>query len=52
MIEREIQEYKNFMCNPDNSHNCCECPENRDYDNWQGKLPCGQQNCWVDCHCR
>ena len=24
---------------------CSVCPENRDFD---GKLPCGQQNCWID----
>lgn len=29
-----------------------ECPENKDFDDWEGKYPCGQQNCWVTCHCR
>ena len=33
-------------------HNCDECPENKDFDDWEGKYPCGQQNCWVTCHCR
>lgn len=47
----EEREYIKFMCNPKNSHNCDECPENKNSDSWQGKLPCGQQNCWVDCHC-
>lgn len=42
--------YKEFMYNPSNSHNCDGCPENKNSDNWEGKLPCGQQNCWVDCH--
>lgn len=28
-----------------------ECPENRNFDSWQERNPCGQQNCWVDCHC-
>ena len=47
----EEREYIKFMYNPSNSHNCYECPENINSDSWQGKLPCGQQNCWVDCHC-
>lgn len=28
-----------------------ESPENKDFDDWEGKYPCGQQNCWVTCHC-
>lgn len=47
----EEREYIKFMYNPKNSYNCDECPENINSDSWQGKLPCGQQNCWVDCHC-
>ena len=47
----EEREYIKFMYNSSNSHNCDECPENINSDSWQGKLPCGQQNCWVDCHC-
>ena len=46
----EEREYIKFMYNPSNSHNCDGCPENKNSDNWEGKLPCGQQNCWVDCH--
>lgn len=46
-----IRAYKEFMYNPDNSMNCRDCPENRDFDSYGGNLPCGQQNCWVDCHC-
>ena len=46
-----MSEYKNFMCNPDNRMNCDKCPKNRDMSDWQGRLPCGQYNCWVDCHC-
>lgn len=49
MTEKERREYLRWMYDPENSHNCTECPEN------SGKrrlLPCGQQNCWVDCHCR
>jgi hypothetical protein len=45
----ENQNYMNFMYNVSNSHNCSECPENKEM---QSKLPCGQQNCWVDCHCK
>ena len=43
--------YIEFMYNPANSRNCANCPENRSFDSWGGNLPCGQQNCWVDCHC-
>lgn len=50
MTEAEAKEYMQFMSDPANSHNCGNCPENRNYDNWQGKLPCGQQHCWVDQH--
>ena len=42
-------DYIKFMYNPNNSLNCTECPENSGFS---GKLPCGQQNCWVDCHCQ
>ena len=49
MTEQEVKAYKDFMYNPENSHNCAECPENEDRRNG---LPCGQQNCWVDCHCK
>ena len=38
-----------FMCDPDNSYNCNECPE-RESGSGNG-LPCGQQHCWVDVHC-
>lgn len=43
-----VEAYKKFMYNPDNIHNCSECPKNiGDTSN----LPCSQQNCWVSCHC-
>ena len=42
--------YINFMCNPNNSHNCKECPERESGNN--GGLPCGQQQCWVDVTCK
>lgn len=46
------ENYLAFMYNEDNIHNCSECPENRNEDSWGGKLPCGQQNCWVKAHCQ
>ena len=49
MSKEEIKKYKDFMYNPNNEGNCSECPENEGYE---GKLPCGQQNCWVTCHCQ
>lgn len=52
MSKEEIKNYIDFMCNPENERNCSECPENNDFDNWQNRLPCGQQNCWVTCHCK
>lgn len=46
-------EYIKWMCNPANSHQCDGYPNNREVENYSPdyKLPCGQQNCWVDCHC-
>lgn len=46
------KEYICFMYNAGNEYNCEEYPENKGYEDWEGKLPCGQQNCWVTCHCR
>lgn len=51
MTDEQRKLYIHFMSNPDNEHNCHCCPENCGSDSWQGKLPCGQQNCWVTCHC-
>lgn len=53
-MEKEYKAYTEFMYNPENSYNCDECPENLEltYEQRNGALPCGQQNCWVDCHCR
>ena len=48
MTIKEREEYIKFMHNPKNEGNCAECPEN---ENRAGRLPCGQQNCWVACHC-
>ena len=50
----DIKEYIHFMCNPENSLNCAECPENeeRDLNRADRCYPCGQQHCWVDIHCR
>lgn len=44
----EIQAYIAFMNNPDNEHNCSECPANQEFSEWPGyRLPCGQFSCWV-----
>lgn len=43
------KEYKEFMEDPNNSHSCNNCPENKGNFH-EADLPCGQQNCWVDCH--
>lgn len=48
-IKKEREEYCDFMFNENNIMNCNECPENQDFDSWENKLPCGQQNCWVYC---
>ena len=48
----EERAYIDFMNNPENAGRCGECPENRGFGSWGGCLPCGQQNCWVSCHCR
>lgn len=46
------KEYINFMYNVKNIHNCKDCPENYGDDGWEANgNPCGQQNCWVYCHC-
>jgi hypothetical protein len=49
MTEIELNAYKKFMYNPANIYNCTECPENE--GRTEECLPCGQQNCWVQCHC-
>ena len=53
LYKKNPEQYRNelihFLYNPDNEDNCEECPENIGMD---GRRPCGQQNCWVDCHCR
>lgn len=46
------EKIKEFDCNPANSHNCEECPRNNGFSGWQNRLPCGQQNCWVDVTCQ
>lgn len=43
------EEYMAFMYSPENEYNCDHCPHN---DGFSGRLPCGQQNCWVTVHCR
>ena len=50
--EKEIEEYISFMYNPENVGKCDACPENKGYDDWQDRKPCGQWDCWVAVHCR
>lgn len=50
--DKERAAYIDFMCNPDNAYNCDHCPENHGFSSWGGNQPCGQQNCWVICHCK
>lgn len=45
-VGTETEEIRSFMADSSNSMNCSECPFNRDD---RSSLPCGQQNCWVDC---
>lgn len=47
----DVGSYVDFMTNVDNVRNCKDCPENFGFSDWQGTLPCGQQNCWVTAHC-
>jgi hypothetical protein len=44
----ENEAVKDFDCNPENSRKCSDCPHNRNFSDWQDKLPCGQWHCWVD----
>lgn len=52
MTEAEVKAYMDFMYNPKNEFECDKCPENHNFDSWQGRFPCGQWNCWVTCHCK
>jgi len=48
-----IEEYIDFMCDPDNAYNCAECPENKGFETFpETRKPCGQFVCWVECHCQ
>lgn len=52
MNQMTHEEYREWIFNPANSHNCAECPHENGFDSWPGdRLPCGQFNCWVDIHC-
>lgn len=44
-------EIMDFLHNADNILNCSECPYNRELDDFQHRLSCGQYHCWVDLHC-
>lgn len=45
-----VEAHKAFLYNPDNVYNCTECYANIGNRN-SNTLPCGQQHCWVSCHC-
>lgn len=50
---KQIEAYKTFMYDPNNEYNCTNCPENRGMESdYQRRLPCSQQNCWVTAHTR
>lgn len=42
-----------YLTDPANSRKCENCPENKNFKNWEPdfKLPCGQQHCWIGCYC-
>ena len=48
---RKVALVNSFLYDPANKGNCENCPYNEWNSNSRG-LPCGQQNCWVDCACR
>lgn len=54
MTEKERREYVEFMYNAENEYACDRCPENRGFEEGSSRIagPCGQQNCWVTCHCQ
>ena len=45
-----MREEMDFL-NSSNEFNCDHCYYNRDYDDFQHRLPCGQWNCWVTICC-
>lgn len=47
MSDKEIQQYKAFVYNEANIHNCENCPHRNDTQDG-----CGQQHCWVEVHCQ
>ena len=49
--KRYDEAYCGFMYEKGNAFRCSECPENRDMKSVDSVGPCGQQNCWVVCHC-
>ena len=43
------KEYRDFMYNRDNIHNCENCPENKGFgkQDYDDRWPCLQFHCWV-----
>lgn len=52
MRPEEVKEYNRFFCSEENYCACDNCPDNKGMDDWQGRYPCGQWKCWVECHCK
>ena len=52
-MELTKKQYQEFMFNEENYKNCENCPENHGFIEGSGRIagPCGQQICWVECHC-
>ena len=44
----KVGEIRAFDSDPENIRNCKACPRNEEFSSWEGKLPCGQQHCWVE----
>lgn len=51
-FNRYRKAYLDFMYEKANAFKCSECPENRGMRSTDQVGPCGQQNCWVNCHCK
>ena len=51
--EQYKKEYCKFMYDENNTGKCNECPhgDDKDHSKYPFNYPCGQQNCWVTCHC-
>lgn len=48
-MEKEKLTCNRYQDGQDMLWSCESCELNRGISNWQGNLPCGQQNCWFSC---